>query len=412
MKTRLIVLSLIFTIIVSLIAAGCQSPAPSPTPKPSPSPTPAPAPSLPSIKIGHLRPLTGHQAQTGERMVRGFAFALEQAGYQVAGRKIEVLVEDDGSKPETAVDKARKLVENDKVSMIVGPTAGGSQMAVSAYLDKVGIPMLTTNPSPPGIIMEKHKWTVLTAGPYTLIASSMGRYAYEQLGMKKVNIMTADWAGGHGFLDAYMNTWKKLGGEVIQEQYPPLSTGDYGPYLANLKDADALVAWFDGADAIKFLSQYNDFGMWKRLPIVAAFHGSFFAPYVLAQLPSAASQAIVGRYTPTPYSSLLDIPANKEFVVNFKNKYNFTPEDTESGPYQGALIAMAALKATNGDTTPEKLREAILNVQIEGPEGPIRIDKDKKSVIKNIYICKVDKSGNEYIWVPVYTYKDVPPLGF
>jgi hypothetical protein len=78
MKTRLIVLSLIFTIIVSLIAAGCQSPAPSPTPKPSPSPTPAPAPSLPSIKIGHLRPLTGHQAQTGERMVRGFAFALEQ----------------------------------------------------------------------------------------------------------------------------------------------------------------------------------------------------------------------------------------------------------------------------------------------------------------------------------------------
>jgi branched-chain amino acid transport system substrate-binding protein len=411
MNKVLIIILIIVVFTTSLLIGGCQ-PTPPPPPTKAPAVTPEPSPTLPPIKIGHLRPLTGNQALTGERMVRGFAFALEQAGYVVAGRKIEVIVEDDGSKPETAVDKARKLVENDKVSLIVGPTAGGSQMAVSAYLDKVGIPMLTTNPSPPGIIMQKHKWTVLAAGPYTLIASSMGRYAYEQLGMKKVDVMTADWAGGHGFLDAYMDTWKKLGGEVVQEQYPPLGTGDYGPYLANLKDADALVAWFDGGEAIKFLSQYNDFGMWKRLPIVAAFHGSFFTPFAIAQLPPAASQAVIGRLTPTPYSSLLDSPVNKEFVSNFKRKFNFSPEDTETGPYQGAMIALAALKATNGDTTPQKLLDAIINVQIEVPEGPIKIDKDKKSVIKNIYICKVDKSGNEFILVPVYTYKDVPPMGF
>ena len=200
----ILILTVVFT---SLLIGGCQTTPTTPAAKtPAATQPTTPPPALPPIKIGHLRPLTGHQAQTGERMVRGFAFALEQAGFEVAGRKIEVIVEDDGSKPETAVDKARKLVENDKVAMIVGPTAGGSQMAVSAYLDKVGIPMLTTNPSPPGIIMQKHKWTILTAGPYTLISSSMGRYAYEQMNVKKVDIMTADWAGGHGFLDAYMGT--------------------------------------------------------------------------------------------------------------------------------------------------------------------------------------------------------------
>ena len=63
--------------------------------------------------------------------------------------------------------------------------------------------------------------------------------------------------------------------------------------------------------------------------------------------------------------------------------------------------------------TPSKLRQAILDLNIEGAfQGPIRFDKEKMSSIKNVYICKVDKIGDEYVLNPVYTYKDVLPLGF
>jgi branched-chain amino acid transport system substrate-binding protein len=344
--------------------------------------------------------------------VKSFADAIGEAGSQVAGRKIEIITEDDLGKAEGALDKARKLVENDKVSMIIGPTGGDTVSAVSEYVNKVGIPQLTTTPSPTGIILGKNQWTILTAGTYNLNGPCMARYAFEQLGLKNVDIMTADWAGGHGHLDAFIKAWKKLGGQIAQEQYPPRGTGDYGPYFTGLKDAESLVAWFDGADGIRFLSQYTEFGMWQRMPLLAAFFGSFLAPITIKALPPAAAQAVIGKLTPSPYSPLLDFPVNKQFVDAFKKKYNFLPEDVDSGPYQGALITLAALKATGGDTTPEKLRDAILNVQVEGPEGPLRFDKDLKCIIKNTYISKIDKQGNDYLWVPVYTYKDVPPLGF
>ncbi len=371
-----------------------------------------PVVSAPPIKIGHLRPLTGHMAIVGKKMVRGAEFGFGEAGYQVAGRKIEIIVEDSGAKPAMAVDKARKLVERDKVAMIMGPTVGGTQMAVSAYMNKVGVPNLQTNPSPLGVIMQKHQWTIQAGGQEPQISSAMGRYAYEQMGLRTVSVITADWAPGHGFLGAFMGGFKKAGGKVIQEQYPPVHSPDFASYLTALKDADATVAWFDGTDSIRFLSQYHTFGIRKRMPLIAAFHGSFFAPFIMQKLPPDVAKATIGGLTPTPYTPLLDTAVNKRFVRDFKKKYGYTPEDTESGPYLGALVALEALKATGGDTTPKKLRQALLNVKVEGPEGPLHFDQKTMCAFKDIYIVKIDKVGKEYTWVPVYTYKNVPPLGF
>jgi branched-chain amino acid transport system substrate-binding protein len=411
--TKQAVLALFLAVLIVVITlAGCGAPAPTPPVAPKPEAKPEPAASLPPIKIGHIRALTGGSAITSKKMVEGFNFGLEQAGFQVAGRKIEVIVEDDLNRPDVSIDKARKLVENDKVAFIVGPTGGGNQMGVAQYANKVGIPNIHTNPSPIGVIMQKLQWTIQAGGAEPQQSSTMGRYAYEQLKLRKVVIMTADWAAGHSFLDAFMNSFKKLGGEIIQEQYPPLDTADYAPYLANLKDADACVAWFQGADGAKFLTQYEEFGLSKRMPLVAAFHGSFFDPYVVAALPPKVAEGMMGRLTPEVYSPFIDNAFNKSFVDAFKKKFNSLPEDNISGPYQGAMLILEALKVTNGDTTPEKLKQAILNSKIEGPEGPIVFDKEKMSSIKDIYICKVDKVGNDFPLNPIFTYKAVPPAGY
>jgi branched-chain amino acid transport system substrate-binding protein len=85
----------------------------------APSP-PAGAQATKPIKIGFLAPLTGGAAQIGRDTVNGFEMYLEEAGQQIAGRKVELIVEDTAGNPGTAITKFRKLVESDRVDMVVG----------------------------------------------------------------------------------------------------------------------------------------------------------------------------------------------------------------------------------------------------------------------------------------------------
>ena len=199
---------------------------------------------------------------------------------------------------------------------------------------------------------------------------------------------------------------------MIQEQYTPYPCTDYAPYLAALKDADAVVAWHHAADAIRFLTQFHEFGIRKRMPLVGAFLGSFFQQFILREIPQEAADAMIGERCPVPYTPLLETDASKRFAEAWKKKYQRLPEDVQSSSYVGAQVALQALKATGGDTTPEKLRQAILTLEFETVEGPIRFDPKTRFVIKNIYIGEVAKIGGEYVLVPVYTYKDVPPRGY
>ncbi len=170
------------------------------------------------------------------------------------------------------------MVENDHVAMIVGPTQGGEQMAVGGYINQVGIPEIFTNPEP---LAPNHKWIFGFGGGEPQISSSMGAYAYDQLGYRKVDVFTTDTVPGHDFLNAFMASFKKKGGTIVQETYTPYPTQDFAAYLTVLKPADAVVGWLDGDQAIKFLIQYHEMSIDKKFPLVGAFHGSFFEPFIL-----------------------------------------------------------------------------------------------------------------------------------
>jgi len=364
------------------------------------------------IKIGHLRPLTGPMAQMSQEMVRSFNWAFEQIGYQIGDKKVEIIVGDSEANPEKAIDVARKMVEKDKVALIVGPTQGGEQMPVAGYLNQRGIPHLLTTQEPPPVVLRKMKWTISPGGTEPQGPSPMGVYAYEKAGYRKIILFSGDFTPGHGFLGAFADTFKKKGGQVVQEVFTPYPTQDFGPYLSSLKSADAVAAWLDGDQAIKLLTQYHEFGIDKRMPIVAATWGAFLAPYILGALPPAAADATIGYLVPTAYSPLLDTPVNKKWVADFRAKFGFTPEDTSAGAYQGAMCVINALKATKGDTSPEKLREALLAVNFDSPFGRVTFDKESGVRHMDMHISKIVKQGNEYLWQPIFTYKDVPPLGY
>ena len=368
-----------------------------------------PAPAQP-IKIGLLYPLTGPVAMIGELMVTSSKFGFEEVGYEVAGRKIEVIVEDSAALPDVALDKARKLIEYDKVCMIIGPLATVPHGAVAPYTSKMGVPQIV--PSPSMLKLADHEWFFMAGGSKRQMVYPIGLYAYDKIGLRKVIVMTEDTGTGHTFLDAFMEAFKKRGGQVIQEQYPPFPCTDFAPYLASLKDADAVVAWFQGADAIRFHTQFHEFGIRKRMPLQPAYFGAFVQPFLMRKLPPEVSDAMIGEYMLSLYTRLLEADASKRFAGAFKKRFGYLPDDVHATPYLSVQIALRALKATGGDTTPEKLRQAILALDFESCEGRIRFDPKTGCAIRDVYICRIDKIGEEYVMVPVYTYKDIPPRGF
>lgn len=395
---KIILCSLSILIVVALTFVGFTAPA---------------ATQKPPIKIGHIRSLTGPIAITNDKMVKGFDLAMALSNYEIAGRKVEIIVEDDGAKAEVSVDKARKLIEKDKVDMIVGPTMGGLQMAVSTYMNKVGIPNIHTNPSPYGVIAQKHQWTIQIGGASPQIPSCGGRYAVEKLGVKKAIVIGEDSAPGRDYVGGFLAGFKSAGGAVIQEQWTPLGCSDYAPYFAAAKPADACIVWTSGGDSIKFLNQYYEFGMWDKMRLLPAYQGAIIESFILAQLQPKAAQALIGLVSSIQYSPLFDNEVNKKFIEAYKNKYNRPPDNAESSAYCAALVIKAALEATRGDTTPKKLMDAMLATAITTTEGPVRFDKEKKSAIKNVAISKLVKMGNEYVFsAPIFVYKDVPPEGF
>jgi branched-chain amino acid transport system substrate-binding protein len=285
-------------------------------------------------------------------------------------------------------------------------------MPVAGYMNRIGMPHLLTTQEPPPIVLQKMKWTITSGGTIPQSPSPMALYAYEKIGIRKVIAIAPDFMPGHDFLGGFLKTFKKKGGQGVQEAYTPYPTQDFGPYLTPLKDADAVIAWLDGDQAIKFLTQYHEFGIDERMPIIGASWGAFLAPYILAALPPDAADATIGYLVPTSYSPLLDNPVNKKWVVDFKAKFHFTPEDTSAGVYLGAMCIIEALKATGGDTTPDKLREALLALDFVSPFGRVTFDPNTCVRRMDMHISKIVKEGKEYLWQPVFTYEDVPALGY
>ncbi len=390
---KLLSLLLFMVLAATLVLTGC----------------PKAAPAGP-IKIGVMYPLSGPLAMTGEHMVSGIKLGIEEAGYEVAGRKVELIIEDSGSMPDIALDKAKKLVEHDKVAMILGPLIGGTQLAVAPYMAKMGVPRLATHAAMAKL--AEYDWNFRVGGSQEQFASAMGVYAYDQMGLRTITYMSEDTYDGRVGFYSFVKAFQKRGGKVIQEQYSPFPAKDFGPELVALKDADAVAAWHHGGDTPMFLTQFHEFGIRKRMPLVGVFHGSFFEPYWLHAIPPAAADAMLGELTATAYSYYRDDEISKRFGDAFKQKYGFTPVDDEAAAYVGMHVALEMLKATGGDTSPEKLREALLALKWESAEGPSRIDPATRCAIRDVYIVKLDKIGKEYVHTPVYTYKDVPPGGF
>lgn len=337
-------------------------------------------------KVGLLLPTSGVYAALGKEIDDGFVFALEEAG---VAADYAIVREDTEVKPPVGVAKARKLVLQDEVDVIVGIVSSGVLGAVRDFVHEAGVPLIVANAGNDDATGERcSKYITRVSFSNGQINRPMGTWMAGQ-GIKRVYTLAPDYAAGRQMIEAFTKSFTEAGGEVVGSEFTPFQkTQDFGPYLTNAKAAspDAIFVFYAGGEAISFVKQYDSFGIKKDIPLYGS--GFLTSPlYVKAEGPAA-----VGIITSLHYVPTLETPENKAFVAAFQAKFGRVPSEYAVQGYDAGRLLAEAVKA--GGTDRASLAAALPKVRYSGPRGPLAIDPATNNVIQNIYIYETVADGD------------------
>src|SRR3954471_24169023 len=227
------------------------------------------------IKIGLLAPLTGVVASGGKEMVEGVQFYLDQVKSEMGGRKVELTIEDDASNPDTALQKARRLVEQANVHFLCGDLLANTGLAVANYVKGNGVPYFIPIIAADDLTQRARIPNVIRIAGYSASQTThpLGDWAWKQ-GFKKIATIGQDYTFGHEQCAGLARVFSENGGKVVQQLWHPLNTADFSPYLGQLASAgvDAVFSMQTGADGTRFIQQWATFGLKGRIPLMGSMN--------------------------------------------------------------------------------------------------------------------------------------------
>ena len=354
----------------------------------------------PPIKIGALIAYTGPDPLMLE-IDKGIKLKLDEVGWKVANRTIELRTEDYAANAVTAVDKARKLVELDKVNLVIGPVFVDCLMAAINYITPSKIPQLTLATLPMGGLKMGGNNVFSFVGEQRGVTQYTGIYAAES-GFKTASVIHQDFVAGAEFAEGFIGAYEAKGGKVLQRQRIPAGTMDYAPYVTAMdKSADCVVSWLLPQETLRLLPRYYDAKM--RMPFIQMY-ASF--PDVMLNTVGPRAEGIISIHR---WCLALDNPLNKKFVADFITKYKQDPHYLAAAAYEATSIALAGLQATNGETDPAVLGDAIRKIKMDLPSGMTSFTKEGVG-IGNLNILKAVHKDGKITWSPIKAYKQVPYL--
>ena len=370
---------------------------------------PAPAQEL---KIGFLAPRTGIFAQLGTDMVNGFQMYLDEHGGMLGCAKVTFIVEDDQGKPDVDVVKAKKLILQDKVDMLVGAVLATSAYAlapVSTAEKMLYIGTVSTADDLAQREVDKYPYLVLSGWVPSQPNHPLGQWACDQ-GYRRIVTIAADYAFGYEQTGGFQKGFEDCGGKIVQKIWVPIGTKDFGPYLPTLKaDADAIFTVMVGPMSLQFPKQIRASGYKK--PIIGG--GTNYDEFIL---PSMGDE-VIGDVSSFMYSAALDTPKNAEFVKKYRAKYGKVPSYYSEANYTTAQWIDEVLKKTNGRYPgPLEFIKTMSGIKLDAVRGPVSLD-DRQTAINNIYIKKVEKKkmfgyDKEELWNTVIkTYPNINQFG-
>ena len=358
------------------------------------------------IRIGNVNSYTGGLAYAGENNLNGMNLYFDSINWTVAGRKIEVIKEDDQFNPQIGLQKAKKLVESDKVDLVVGIQASNVALAVLNYMKQQKAFYVVSGAGTDAITWDRYPYLFRTSVSAYQLSGPMANYVYDNLG-KEIVTTASDYAGGRDVMAQFKGPYVAKGGKVLKEIWPPLGTTDFSAYLTDIKSIDPPVTYdfMPGADAVRFIQQYSEFGLKEKMPLTGF-------TIIDSQTVKALGKSAVGVISALTYTDTVDNPESKEFAASFRAKYKYAPDLFADYGYVGAKTIGEALKMTGGDASDkDKLAEAMAKVKFNAPRGPFRMDPATHNPIQDIYICQVIESGEGISTKTLFTAKDVQDPG-
>src|SRR5438874_10036978 len=344
------------------------------------------------IRLGMLAPLTGPFAQVGKDMVNGAELYLDEIGRVAAGRTLELIVEDSEGNPSTALNKARKLVEQDKVHALTGGLLANVGYALQPYIDGQKIPATYPVIAADDITQRKPaKWIVRTGWTTSQPMHPFAEWVVKTTKYRKIAFIGMDYAFGYETVGGFQQVFEGQGGQIVQKIWTPLNTNDFAPFLSQIKrDADAVLALFVGRLALQFMKQYEETGLKGKLPLLGG--GTTTDESVLPQMGDEA----LGTLTALHYSQAIESPANQKFARAFEAKAGKIASYYSEATYTNMRWITEAIKAVGGKAEDRAaLLAALRKVDIKDTaRGPLSVDAHGNPV-QTIYIRKVERVGGK-----------------
>jgi branched-chain amino acid transport system substrate-binding protein len=354
------------------------------------------------LKMGISIPMTGAGFNAvGRQLASAIKLYVQQHGDVVAGRKIELIMRDDGGVADSARRIVQEMIVNDKVGLVgIGTTP-----------TSLAIAPLVTESKTPTLVLSSGASITVTKSPYMVRAGFlqgqqawiMAEWAFKN-GSKRVVTMVNDWAPGIESETAFKTRFTQLGGEIIESIRIPLANPDFAPFLQRVRDInpDTAFIYFPGTQAGIFAKQFAERGLGSSgIKIIGP--GDLTDDDDL----NTMGDQMLGMITAGSYSAAHDSAINKAYVAAFEKASGFRPDFVSVGGYDGMHLIYEALKKTYGNADGEALLAAMKGMAWESPRGPISIDPQTRDIVQNIYVRKVEKVNGQLYNMEFATYEAV-----
>jgi branched-chain amino acid transport system substrate-binding protein len=354
------------------------------------------------LKMGISIPLTGAGFNAvGRQLASALKLYVQEHGDVIAGRKLEIIVRDDGGVADNARRIVQEMIVNEKVGLLgigITPTA----LAIAPLVTEAKIPTL---------VMSSGASVTVTKSPYMVRAGFLqGQQAWimaewaAKNGSKRVVTLVNDWAPGIESETAFKTRFVEEGGEILESIRIPLANPDFAPFLQRVRDInpDTAFIYFPGTQAGIFAKQFAERGLGKSgIKIIGP--GDLTDDDNL----NTMGDQMLGIITSGSYSAAHDSALNKAYVAAIEKAAGFRPNFVSVGAYDGLHLIYEALKKTNGNADGDALLDAMKGMAWESPRGPISIDPQTRDIVQNIYIRKVEKVDGELFSMEFATYPAV-----
>lgn len=358
------------------------------------------------IRIGLILPMTGPFASTGRQVEAAAKLYMAQHGSTVAGRKVELIVKDDGGTADVTRRLAQELVVNDKVAVLAG--FGLTPLALATA-------PIATQSKTPMVVMAAATSSIIDASPFivrtsfTLPQATLGIAEWApKNGIRKVVTLVSDYGPGIDAEKVFVARFTRGGGQVTDSLRVPLRNPDFAPFLQKVRDEkpDAVFVFLPSGVGAQLMKQFTERGL-DKAGIRLIGTGDVTDDDILNEMGDAALRVVTSHH----YSAAHDSAANKAFVAAFGKANNgMRPNFMAVGGYDGMRVILTALEATKG-AGGEALVAAMKGQSFESPRGPVTIDAQTRDIVQDIYIRKVERVGGQLYNVEFDSLKAVKDPG-